>query len=737
MPHDIFISYSAGDKTCADAACATLESHGVRCWIAPRDILAGAEYAAAIVTALHESRALVLIFSSGANQSPQVLRELERAVSRGLPIVPLRVENVMPSAAMEYYISSCQWLEAHGAPLDQQMLRLADTVKLLLSRMPGPYSPALPLHVAEAASQPATCSTTPKFSKRIQGNRRIILAGCAVLLAGALAYRFWPRSNPTLAAPKITQISQWNRPIDFARLAPDGHAIAFSSTVNGIQQVFVMLTSGGSPLQLTRDKGDKNVENFSPDGKEIYYVRFLGRNEVWAVPSLGGSPRYIAPVTNLVPSYDGATIYYQKSYGPGIFRASISGAGEELVYRSEGTGRSVTPLLPFPGGNELLAAGFREDPNNFSFLKINLTSHEAFDLGEVSGNKDDVVWTERGKTVVFSRTVNALTNIWSYSLQDRSLKQITFGAGRDTYPMPAPEGKGIYYVNAKSSGLLAAYNVHTKQSTDILLETATQPEISPDGKHVAYVTTPQFRWNVLWVSDVDGRNRVQVAAGEQIAVGGWAPDNFHLAFIEVAAHTGSKGYIVGADGSGLHLLRQTKDIVCCAVWSPNQKSVYVTASEPGKATPTVKEWSLDGSSPERFVDNCGAVSDVDPGGKYVLGVIQGGEKTGIYEVALSDWRCIPLLPGAETFAATFARDGKSFLYAVSSRDTVTIYRQLWKDGKVNMAPKAALTVPFAFPLMYGFDNAYDFSKDLSIIVYLHPDSYADLYVLTLPTRSGG
>jgi len=134
MAHDVFISYSSKDKPTADAACAALESRGMRCWIAPRDVFPGEEYAASLVRALHESRVMVLVFSSGANRSPQVLREVERAVSRGVPILPLRIEDVPPSEAMEYYISSRHWLDALTPPLEQHLVRLADTVKVLLSR---------------------------------------------------------------------------------------------------------------------------------------------------------------------------------------------------------------------------------------------------------------------------------------------------------------------------------------------------------------------------------------------------------------------------------------------------------------------------------------------------------------------------------------------------------------------------------------------------------------------------
>ena len=231
--------------------------------------------------------------------------------------------------------------------------------------------------------------------------------------------------------------------------------MAFVSPVSGIAQVFLMLTSGGEPLQLTNDEGDKDIDNFSSDGKEIYYQTNLGRDETWSVPTLGGSPRLLVAARWMVPSSDGASIFYAKSEGSGIFRAGKSGLDEELVYNAKGTGLFFIPVLPFPGGNDLLAGGFQVAfESKFRFYRINLTSHAAVDLGEVSANAFDAVWAEPGKTVLFGRVVNGLTNIWSYNLSDRSLTQITFGTGPDYAPMPDPGGRGIYFVNGKSSGSL-------------------------------------------------------------------------------------------------------------------------------------------------------------------------------------------------------------------------------------------------------------------------------------------
>jgi hypothetical protein len=112
MPHDIFISYSSHDKSVADAVCAATEAQRIRCWIAPRDVLAGTEYGAAIVKASEDCRSMVLVFSAHANEVPHIRRELECAVSKGKIIVPFRIEDVLPSGAMEYCLGNTHWLDA-------------------------------------------------------------------------------------------------------------------------------------------------------------------------------------------------------------------------------------------------------------------------------------------------------------------------------------------------------------------------------------------------------------------------------------------------------------------------------------------------------------------------------------------------------------------------------------------------------------------------------------------------
>ena len=132
MAHDVFISASSKDKPATDAVCTVLERNRIRVWMAPRDIVPGVGWAASIIEAIKGAKIMVLVFSSHANSSPQIEREVERAVNKGIPVIPFRVENVEPSDALEYFISAPHWLDAFTPPFEQHLERLAEAVKRLL-----------------------------------------------------------------------------------------------------------------------------------------------------------------------------------------------------------------------------------------------------------------------------------------------------------------------------------------------------------------------------------------------------------------------------------------------------------------------------------------------------------------------------------------------------------------------------------------------------------------------------
>jgi TIR domain len=134
---DVFISYASKDKIVADAVCARLEAAGIRCWIAPRDIVAGTSYGEAIIDAIHGAKVMVLVFSSSANASGHIPKEVERAVSSGVAILPFRIEDVAPGKSLDYFIGSVHWLDAMTPPMENHLDHLAATVHKLIPAKGG------------------------------------------------------------------------------------------------------------------------------------------------------------------------------------------------------------------------------------------------------------------------------------------------------------------------------------------------------------------------------------------------------------------------------------------------------------------------------------------------------------------------------------------------------------------------------------------------------------------------
>jgi len=130
---DIFVSYSQSDRDSALDLVTYVESHGIECWDAPRDIAPAADWAADIIDAIAAARVMVLVFSASANASPQVRREVERAVHKGVIVLPVRIEDVLPSKSLEYFLSTQHWLDAFPAPREPHYARLCTHLGSILS----------------------------------------------------------------------------------------------------------------------------------------------------------------------------------------------------------------------------------------------------------------------------------------------------------------------------------------------------------------------------------------------------------------------------------------------------------------------------------------------------------------------------------------------------------------------------------------------------------------------------
>ena len=150
----VFVSYATADRKQALSVCKAIERRGTQCWISARNVEPGENYQEAIVHSLRQARAMVLVFSKAANNSDEIKKELSLASRYHIPVMALRIEDVEPSDAFAYELSTRQWIDAFEG-WDQSI----DALVTRIGRISGaePVAPA-------AATKPRP--RTAVFSRR-------------------------------------------------------------------------------------------------------------------------------------------------------------------------------------------------------------------------------------------------------------------------------------------------------------------------------------------------------------------------------------------------------------------------------------------------------------------------------------------------------------------------------------------------------------------------------------------
>ena len=305
MAHDVFISHSAKDKTIADAVCATLESEGIRCWIAPRDVMPGMEFAKCIIEAIKQVRVMVLVFTANANASPQIRREVERAFNHGVVVLPFRVENAVLHESLEFFFGNVHWLDALTPPLEGHLNILAKRVKVLLAPIDTLESGAEP-HLAPLpeAPRPEAPDLAPVLefaprTARLMADEPDPTAAAPVFAAKAPA----PNGVTTAAVgPRVdlSAAAEWPEPTegDFKDSFPDSGSARAIVDTRKKRRVRVWVLGGAVALALVLG------------AISIFVVRSRSRPRPAGSPSQGAQPG----ATALELAADANRLILQKRY---------------------------------------------------------------------------------------------------------------------------------------------------------------------------------------------------------------------------------------------------------------------------------------------------------------------------------------------------------------------------------------------------------------------------------------
>jgi TolB-like protein/Flp pilus assembly protein TadD len=194
----VFISHSSKDNLIANTICNHLESAGIPCWIAPRDIEVGSDWIRGIIQGISKCRVLVLVLTAHANDSEHVGREVANAFSLGLAVIPVRIEPVNLREQLGYFLETVQWFDAITPPLQKHLPMLAEHVARLLSTdessVPAATVPLPEKEFERTAFAPAR--------RRVIGIGLVALAG---VIAAAWLFFFVKRTPHSIAASTAAQ----------------------------------------------------------------------------------------------------------------------------------------------------------------------------------------------------------------------------------------------------------------------------------------------------------------------------------------------------------------------------------------------------------------------------------------------------------------------------------------------------------------------------------------------------
>ena len=201
MSAPIFISYSSKDRDMAETICRALEARGHTCWISCRDVYPGQNFQEAIVQALRSAQVMLLVFTSNANNSDEIKKELVLAGRHRVTVVPIRVEDVVPNDAFAYEFATRQWIDLFS-DWEKEIERLAVRIGQILQTGKPPDDAGA--EAATFAGARRRIGATRRSGPAIVAATSALVAVLLVIGAAVLYLRPFARA-PSAASPAPQQ----------------------------------------------------------------------------------------------------------------------------------------------------------------------------------------------------------------------------------------------------------------------------------------------------------------------------------------------------------------------------------------------------------------------------------------------------------------------------------------------------------------------------------------------------
>jgi Tol biopolymer transport system component/DNA-binding winged helix-turn-helix (wHTH) protein len=417
----------------------------------------------------------------------------------------------------------------------------------------------------------------------------IAAAVFAVALVGT-AWFYWPRAagarsdTSSLPAPVHRQVTFTGRE-GAPTVSPDSRRIAYISNDKPEKKLFVQEIAGGRPVEIF-NAPELNYLRWSPDGQELLvWARGAGKNGIYVVPQLGGTPRLIAIGMVFLSCWspDGSTIAVAGALDNKIRFFDRRGQ-EQRSLTLEGDHWSIWDLDWTADGDRLLFVS----SNRQGGYEIGTIRTDGSDQQKILASPTEIPstrWVPHANAIYYLQRINqtmSLFRIPATAATDASTSSaiaVLTGLETDRFFALSGDARRLVYARAPYYSNLRMLDVTTGRTTELTQGTSLieRPRVSPDGAAVVFNVGHDPRTN-LYTMPIAGGTPKQLTFLGALSVGGvWSPDGTRIAF---ASTQGGQARIwtVGATGMPIRPVSSgdvsdTFDVA----WGPGPRILYQRA----------------------------------------------------------------------------------------------------------------------------------------------------------------
>jgi Tol biopolymer transport system component len=448
---------------------------------------------------------------------------------------------------------------------------------------------------------------------RTRPRRRGLVAGVAagaILIAAGLVW--WRSSHsPSTPAGEPVEIVPFTADGGYKwapQLSPDGEKVAYSWQGPGdaSSNIYVKAIGIGTrALRLTEDADGEGVPVWSPDGREIAFVRRSAQGDaIYAIPSMGGRERKLADIAGSAPLYgwmlptltwspDGEWIAFAETPGESepsrIVRLWLETLEKKpLTSPPAGSLGDLSPSVS-PDGRQLAYA--HSASGRWGNLDVWVQSLEGGDARRLTHGGYDycfsLSWTPDGRAIVYSNDIEGGA-ILRIDLSGRSPGPVV-GVGQDAIS-PSIRGDRMVFqqVTIRPYEIWRVPGLASKgrdgEAEELITSSGpdNNPDYSPDGRKIAF-QSERTGVEEIWVSESDGSDPVQMThLGTHAGGPRWSPDGQRIAFHGLQGDDWDV-YVVDADGSVPRKLTDDPAADTEPSWSRDGRWIYFGSDRGGRS----------------------------------------------------------------------------------------------------------------------------------------------------------